>query len=592
MKKRTRLLQFEYSCAAAIFILSFGWSGCSSENAETALDALFVDAWEFRLKEDPLFATSAGDHRYNDRLPSVTIQDRVRRVEKTREFLGRLHRIDRDAVSPDDKISYDIFELLALDEIAEFEHKGYLMPITNRSGFHVSFADLPNRIPLETVQDYENYIVRLRLFDSYAQQYISIMQEGIRSGFVLPRIVLDGYEASIETHIVKDVTESVYYNPFDSFPSTVSDTDCDRFRESGKQAISRHVIPGYERFLNFMANEYVPACRQTISASDLPGGKSYYEYLVRHHTTLDLLTEEIHEIGRKEVSRIRAEMEGIIETVKFKGDFKTFVLFLRTDKKFYAKTPDGLLGRASSICKKMDGELPRLFKTLPRLPYGIKRIPEYIASKTTGAYYQAPTGDGTKAGFYFLNTHDLNSRPLYVLEALSFHEAVPGHHLQIALQQEMIDVPQFRRFAGLTAFVEGWALYSERLGLEVGFYTDPYSDFGRLTYEMWRACRLVVDTGIHALGWSRQQAIDFMAAHTALSLHEITTEVDRYISWPGQALAYKMGELKIRELRDRAETTLGERFDVREFHTVVLMNGSLPLDILEDQVNAFIAVRE
>jgi uncharacterized protein (DUF885 family) len=589
MKTRTRLLKFEYFCAAAIFILFFGRPGCSGENSHTKLDGLFKDAWEFRLTENPLFATSVGDHRYNDRLPSVTIQDRERRVEKTREYLGRLHRVDRDVLSPEDKISYDIFEHLALDEIAEFEHKAYLIPITNRSGFHVSFAELPNRIPLEAVRDYENYIARLQSFDSYTQQYISIMREGIKSGFVLARIVLEGYEASIESHIVGDITKSVYYKPFDSFPSTVSDADRDRFRESGKQAIFQHVIPGYESFLNFMANEYVPACRQTISASDLPGGKSYYEYLVRHHTTLDLSPEEIHEIGMKEVNRIREEMEGIIAKVKFRGDFKKFVYSLRTDPKFYAKTPEALLDRASSICKRMDGELPRLFETLPRLPYGIKRVPEYIAPKTTGAYYQAPTGDGTRAGFYFLNTYDLNSRPLYVLEALSFHEAVPGHHLQIALQQEMKDVPQFRRFAGLTAFVEGWALYSERLGLEVGFYTDPYSDFGRLTYEMWRACRLVVDTGMHSLGWSRQKAIDFMADHTALSLHEITTEVDRYISWPGQALAYKMGELKIRELRDRAQISLGEKFDVREFHAVVLENGSLPLDILEHQVNAFIS---
>jgi uncharacterized protein (DUF885 family) len=310
---------------------------------------------------------------------------------------------------------------------------------------------------------------------------------------------------------------------------------------------------------------------------------------VRKYTTLDVTPEEVHGIGIREVARIRKEMDAIIRKVEFKGDFKAFVEFLRTSPQFYAKTPEELEKEVAYVLKKMDGHLPELFKTLPRTPYGVKRIPDYLAPRTTTAYYQPPPGDGTRAGFYFLNTYNLKSRPLYEIEALSLHEAVPGHHLQLALQQELPDMPEFRRFAGFTVFIEGWALYSERLGLEVGFYQDPYRDFGRLTYEMWRACRLVVDTGIHHLGWTRKQAVQFMADNTALSIHNITAEVDRYIAWPGQALAYKMGELKIRALRKSAEKQLGTKFDIREFHEVVLGSGSVPLAVLEENVQHYIS---
>ena len=348
------------------------------------------------------------------------------------------------------------------------------------------------------------------------------------------------------------------------------------------------VIPGYQAFLDFMRDEYVPSARGSVGASAMPDGRAYYRFCVKKFTTLPLTPEEVHNTGLAEVKRIRDEMDTIRQRVKFEGDFAAFLQHLRTSEQFYPKTKAELLKQTSYELKRMDGLLPKLFKTLPRTPYGIREVPEYIAPQTTAAYYMPPAGDGTKAGFYYVNTYNLSSRPLYSIQALSLHEAVPGHHLQLALQQEMKGTPEFRKYARFTAFVEGWALYAERLGLEVGFYEDPYDDFGRLTYEIWRACRLVVDSGLHYFGWTRQQAIEFMEQNSGLSKHNIRAEGDRYIAWPGQALGYKIGELKIRELRKRAETELGDKFDIREFHDVILRQGAVPLDILESHVEAYI----
>ncbi len=576
-----------YFIAAVGLLLAAGHAAAQGR-ASAELEQLFDDQWEFRLKQDPLFATSVGDRRYNDKLPSVSEGDYERRLAKNRSFLERVKSIDREALTPQEGVSAAIFERLISDQILEYTFRSYLIPITNREGFHVFFPQLPEQVPLNTVEDYENYIARLKGFKKYAEQHIELMEIGIREGFTLPRVVLEDYQVAIEPHIVEDPSESLLYAPFERFPDTFSERERVRLAEQGAEAIARSVVPGYRAFLTFMTDEYYPAARETIAAVALPNGKAFYEYRVRRFTTLDLSPPEVHSIGLAEVRRIRAEMEEIIEEVDFFGGFDDFIEFLRSDPQFYVDDPEELLARSSLVLKRMDGRLPKLFKTLPRLPYGIRPIPDYIAPKTTTAYYSPGVADGTRAGFYNVNTYDLPSRPLYEIEALSFHEAVPGHHLQIALQQEIEGLPNFRRFAGVTAFVEGWALYSERLGLEVGFYQDPYSDFGRLSYEMWRACRLVVDPGIHYLGWTRQHAIDFMAANSALSLHNITAEVDRYIAWPGQAVAYKIGELKIRMLREEAESELGDRFDLREFHDVVLMGGAVPLGVLEKNVREYI----
>jgi uncharacterized protein (DUF885 family) len=556
--------------------------------ADVELQKLLDDAWEFALKEDPLLATSAGDRRYDDRLPDVSRAAIERRAAADREFLKRLEAIDRAALSPAERVNYDIFRRLKRDDLAEYEFRAYLMPITNRSGFHIEFAELPQRMALQTIADYENYIARLRGFQSYARAHIELLREAIRQGFVLPAVVLRDCEQPIEAQIVTEPDKSRLYEPLRDIPAIFPPAERQRLDQAAREAIVQSVVPGYAEFLEFMTKEYVPAARGEIGAWALPNGREYYRFRVRQFSTLEITPEEVHALGQSEVRRIRKEMAEVIKRTGFQGDFRAFVEHLRTEPRFYADSPEALMKEVALVLKKMDGQLPRLFKTLPRSPYGILPVPDYIAPRTTTAYYQPPPGDGSRAAVYFVNTYNLKTRPLYEVEALSLHEAVPGHHLQIALQQELGELPRLRRFHGFTVFVEGWALYAERLGLECGFYQDPYSDFGRLSYEAWRACRLVVDTGMHYLGWSRQQAIDFMAENTALTLLNITNEVDRYISWPGQALAYKLGELKIRELRKVAEEKLGPGFDVREFHDVVLLAGSVPLDVLEQNVSEYI----
>ena len=573
------------ACLACLLVIG---CGAPAQTPEDELYALFDEVWNYQMQEHPTWATSVGIHDYNDKLTSMTLEDIERRNQYSKDVLVRLDAIDRQSLSDEARINYDMFRRRVEDGLAEYEFNDHLIPITAESGFHTGFARLPERVPLATTQDYDNYIARLEAFGTYADEYMSLMREGVANGYVLPRVTLEGYESTIEPHVVDDAFKSVFWKPFEKFPNTVSAADHERLRDEGQAAIRDTVIPAYRSFLEFMISEYIPACRSTLGASELPNGVEYYAYLVRHHTTLDITPEEVHEIGLAEVARIRAEMMEIIDQLGFEGDFDEFLEFLRTDPQFFAETPEELLKEASFIAKKMDGQLPRFFKTLPRLPYGVEPVPEHIAPKyTAGRYVGAPLGS-TKPGYYWVNTYALESRPLWALPALTLHEAVPGHHLQNALRQELADLPNFRRFSGVNAYGEGWGLYSEWLGIEAGIYEDLYQHFGRLTYEMWRACRLVVDTGIHAMGWSRQQVIDFLAANTALSLHEITTETDRYISWPGQALAYKMGQIKIMELRRRAEDELGEKFDVREFHDVIMLNGPVPLTVLEDQVDGYI----
>jgi uncharacterized protein (DUF885 family) len=567
-----------------------GTAATEPENSAAAqLQALFDEHWEWTLRESPLFATAVGDDRYDDRLGDVRVQDHARRLERERDWLARLEAIDREALPEDDRVHYDVFGRLRQDAIREGEHRGYLMPITNRGGFHISFPDLPDRVPLRTVQNYEDYISRLQGFAEWTRQHIELMRTGVAEGFTLPAVVLEGAEEAITPHIVDDPEASLLWRPFERFPEQIGAADRERLRSVAREAITTSVVPGYQEFLTFMQEEYIPAGRETIAVAVIPDGESYYQHRVQLFTTLDDATpRQIHETGLSEIRRIRGEMDAIIERVGFDGSFQDFLEFLRTDPQFYAEMPEELMKEVAYVLKEMDGRMPELFRTLPRMPYGIRPVPDHIAPRTTTAYYMRPAGDGSRAGFYYVNTYNLPARPLYEVEALSLHEAVPGHHHQIALQQEL-DLPAFRRFGGFTVFTEGWALYAERLGLEVGFYEDPYSDFGRLIYEAWRAARLVVDPGMHALGWSRQQAIDFMRENTGLTLHNIETEVDRYIAWPGQALAYKTGELKIRELREEAERALGDAFDVRDFHDVVLLSGAVPLDVLEENVRAWIA---
>jgi uncharacterized protein (DUF885 family) len=560
-----------------------------------ALQALFAEDWQLSLREDPLFATAVGDNRYNDRLPAMAPADLERRKARTEATLGRLHAIDRARLGEADRVSYDLFERELADALAEYRFKTWRQMITAEGGFHSDFARLSEEMPFATVKDYDNYIARLRAFPLFARQNTELLRQGLASGYTLPRVVMNGYTDAIALHVLDDqalagagISRSVFWQPFEHFPPAVAAAERERLRQAGRAAIREALVPAYRDFLAFMRDEYIPHARTTISAADLPDGRERYAWLVRHFTTLDLTPEAVHAIGLREVDRIHAEMLQVMAQTGWKQGLPEFLQFLRTDPRFYPRTAEELLGRAALIAKRMDGKLPSLFKRLPRQPYGIAPVPADIAPKYTGGRYNGAPIDSRRAGTYWVNTYALDTWPFYNLEALTFHEAVPGHHLQGALQQELRDLPEFRRFVYIEAFGEGWGLYSEWLGLEAGFYQDPYSNFGRLGYEIWRACRLVVDTGIHAMGWSRQRAIDYMAANTALSHHEIETEVDRYISWPGQALAYKMGEMKIKELRRAAETALSDRFDVRDFHDAVLHNGTVTLPILESQVHEYI----
>jgi uncharacterized protein (DUF885 family) len=553
------------------------------------LHAIFDEAWAVALREDPLFATSIGDNRYDDRLPSLTAADRERRAAYANGILARLHGIDRTRLGRTDRVSYELFERDLEDTLTEERFKTWRMSITAEGGFHTDFSRQPAELPFASVRDYDNYIARLRAFPAFAQQNIAMLREGIATGFTQPRVVLAGFTAGIEMHIVEDVQRSVFWEPFKRFPAALPAAERQRLERAGEAAIREAVVPSYRAFLDFMTRDYIPHARTTISAADLPDGRAWYADRVRHFTTLELTPGEVHALGLREVERIHGEMMAVLHQVGFKGDLPAFLEFLRTDPRFYARTADELLKDAAWIAKRMDGKLPALFKTLPRQPYGIEPVPADLAPKYTGGRYNGAPEEGRRAPMYWVNTYALPSRPLYTLESLTLHESVPGHHLQGALAQELTGLPEFRRFTYIEAYGEGWGLYSEWLGLEAGFYTDPYSNFGRLTYEMWRACRLVVDTGLHAMGWSRDRVIAFMAANTALSHHEIETETDRYIAWPGQALAYKMGEMKIKALRREAEQALGQRFDVREFHDAVLQSGAVTLPILEQQVHDYIA---
>ncbi|HEV8199822.1 MAG TPA: DUF885 domain-containing protein, partial [Candidatus Polarisedimenticolia bacterium] len=440
-------------------------------------------------------------------------------------------------------------------------------------------------------KDYENYLARLAAFPAWMDQNLERMREGLKRGITVPKATMAGIETSIAPLASGPPGKHPVYEPFTAFPATLAEADTTRLAARAKQVIAEQVIPGYARFLEFMRKDYVPGCRDTIAATALPDGDAFYRHEIRTFTSLDLDPKEVHELGLKEVARIRSEMEQVIAKTGFKGDLAAFQKFLREDPRFYAKTPEALLKEASYIAKRMDAKLPSLFGRLPRQPYGVQPVPAALAPKYTSGRYSGSPIDGTEPGWYWVNTYALETRPLYNLEALTLHEAVPGHHLQGALAKENTDLRPFRRYSYISAYGEGWGLYCEWLGIEAGFYTDPYSEFGRLGYQSWRASRLVVDTGIHAFGWTRQQAIDYLVANTSLPVHEATTETDRYISWPGQALSYYIGYLKIRELRAQAEKDLGERFDRRAFHDEILGHGSVPLPVLERLIRDWISAR-
>lgn len=554
-----------------------------------SLQQLFQEEWDFRLSEHPVFATSTGDMRFNDRLPGMQEQEFARRAEALRGFTRRLKAIDSAALSSAERLDYDLFSWELQIQLGELEYGAYYIPVTKEFGEPVNLPHVVLVTPFHSVHDYEQYIHRLEGFAGMADEIIALARAGAARGCLPARWAMSGVVNSFRAHATAPIQQSVFFQPFANFPAAAPEAAHAHLRAAGQQAIERSVQPGYAALADFFEKEYLPQIPADQATPRLPDAPGYYNFCIRRYTSLDLTAEAVHQTGLDEVARIKAEMGAVMRSVGFQGSLRAFSDSLRRDPRFFVDTPDQLMKEVAYLMKRIEGQLPGMFKTLPRTPFGLRETPAHLAPTSTSAYYFLPGGDGTTAGFYYVNTYDLKSRPLYEYEALSMHEAVPGHHLQIALQLELENVPPFRKWSETTAFVEGWALYSERLGLEMGFYQDPYTNFGRLVYEMWRAVRLVVDTGLHAFGWARQQAIDYLAENTALSLLNIANEVDRYIAWPGQALAYKIGELKIRALRRRAEDALGARFNVREFHDVLLRAGGIPLTVLEKTIDEWIA---
>ena len=548
----------------------------------------FHDQWEQGLKNYPEFATYLGDHRYNNRLTDMSIAAIHKRNIQTQESNKIILTINRKMLSTEYKLYYDLYADKLQREMERQKFKEYLMPINQMGGIQIDAPNLVDVSPFNTYDDYKNYLQRLNGLSVKIDQIITLMKMGIKEKIMPPQIVLASVPEQIRKQFSYPINESPFYNPFHNFPDNFDDELQQSLIDEGEKIILSKVFPAFARLEDFFSNEYLPNARKKIAVSSLPNGKDYYQYLVKDYTTTDLSIQEIHDTGLSEVDRIYTEMEKIIVKLEFEGSFNDFLEHLRTDPKFYYDDAEQLLNGYRVICKKADAELPKFFMILPRIPYGVKPIPEYQAPSSPTAYYHAPDSDGKRAGFFWANTYQLDTRPKYEMTVLTLHEAVPGHHLQIALANELENVPEFRKHAGYTAYVEGWALYAESLGEDMGLYKDLYDKFGQLTYEMWRACRLVIDTGIHAYGWSRTEAINYLLANAAKTKHDAEVEIDRYIVWPGQALAYKIGELKIKELKNQAKEKLKDEFDIRKFHHIILKDGAVPLNILENKILNYI----
>ena len=556
--------------------------------AAKSLHALFDADWEQQLRENPLGASYLGDARYNDRLPDLSPAAIQASEQAVRDSRAKLLAIDRAALSEADQLNYDLYQRQLDDSIAGFRFHGEQMQVNQMDGVHTLADGVLQVLRFERGKDYDDWLARLRAYGVYMDQTIALMRQGMASGWLPPKTIMRRVPAQIVAQIVARPEDSAYYAPFATMSANVSAPDQAKLRAKAKVAISEVVLPALQRFQSFFNDAYLPACRDSAAAGGLPDGKAYYDYLAHYHTTTDLSSAQIHEIGLKEVARIRGEMEKIRVEVGFKDDLPAFFTYLRTDPKFHYNNGEQLLAAYRALAKRVDPELTRLFGTLPRAPYGVVPIPDNLAPDTTTAYYNPGSADGRRAGSYYVNLYKPETRLIWEMLPLTLHESVPGHHLQISLANELPEQPMFRRQSGFTAFVEGWALYAEQLGYEMGLYSDPYDRMGQLTYEMWRAVRLVVDTGMHSQGMSRQQAIDYFKANAPKSDNDITNEIDRYLATPGQALAYKIGQMKISQLRAKAKARLGEHFDLRAFHDELLGAGALPLSVLETRMDAWI----
>lgn len=579
---------FFVAALAALAILPARAQQGSQRNAP--LHALFAEEWERSLRESPENASYNGDRRYNDRWTDASLDAIAAREAGDRSALERLEAIDRATLSATDQLDYDTFHWQLQHSVERQKFREYLLPIGHQGGPQ-TIDGIAEVLPFATIEDYEDWLKRLQALPVVVAQVMLLMDEGVKAGNLPPRVLMQRVPAQIAAQVVDQPEKSGFYKPFLKMPEGIADAQRARLQAEAGRIITSDVVPAYRRLQAYFNDEYLPRTRDSIAASDLPDGKAYYDFLAGYYTTTDLSADEIHDIGLKEVARIRAEMEKVKANTGFHGSLDEFFTFLRTDPRFFHKTPEALLNAYRALSKRIDPELVKVFKTIPRLPYGVRPIPDAIAPDTTTAYYQPGASDGTRPGYYYVNLYKPEMRPTWEMMPLSLHEAVPGHHFQFARGLELPDAPMFRRTAYFVAYSEGWGLYAEQLGFEMGLYDDPYDHFGQLTYEMWRAVRLVVDTGMHAKGWSRERAIAYFKDNAPKTDQDIVNEVDRYIAWPAQALAYKVGQLKISALRAKAQRELGAKFDLRAFNDTVLETGSVPLDTLERHVDAWIAAQ-
>jgi uncharacterized protein (DUF885 family) len=560
-------------------------------NASKALNQLFADEWERGLVESPENASANGDKRFNDRWTDFSLAAIARREGEDRAALEKLHAIGRTGLSPADQLNYDTFEWQLQRNIERQKFHEYLQPVSHQGG--VQTADgLAEVLPFASVKDYQDWIKRMQAVPTLVDQSIALMREGMQAGNVPPKVLMQRVPAQIAAQIVDDPTKSPFYRPFLAFNDAIPAGDREALRAQAQAVVRDRLVPAYRQLATFFNSEYLPKARDSIAAADLPNGKAYYDFLARYYTTTDLSAAQIHAIGLKEVARIRGEMEQVKGQTGFKGSMADFFTYLRTDPRFFEKTPAALLTHYRALAKRIDPELVKVFRIIPRQPYGVRPIPDNIAPDTTTAYYQQGASDGSRPGYYYVNLYKPEVRPTWEMMPLTLHEAVPGHHFQFARGLELPDAPMFRKTAYFVAYGEGWGLYAEQLGYPMGLYDDPYDHFGQLTYEMWRAVRLVIDTGMHSMGWSREKAIAYFKDNAPKTDQDITNEVDRYIGTPGQALAYKIGQMKISELRARAQRELGPKFDLRDYDDAVLETGSVPLDALERHIDAWIAARK
>lgn len=576
--------------AVVLCVLACGVAVAASAPQDT-FERLLQDVQAFRGRSVTLAAPEGTPARYARRMEDVSAERYDNEARALEGFAARLAAIDRATLPPAVQTDAEILSRQLRDRINELRFRGFEMPVGSREGFHFSLPALPDRFTFTSVEAYDSYIASLQSFRAHTAQRIAAMRAGLTAGRALPRQVLDDYDAPVAAQIHSDITASPLYRPFTQVPERFSAEDTARIRRDGAAALRESVMPALQDFLEFLRREYIPGAPTTMGLSAMPDGEAFYRHRIRMHTTLELSPREVHDTGLREVARLRAEMEQVKARAGFAGTLAEFMRFLQTDPTFRVSTEEAYLQAVAMAAKRMDGELPRLFSNLPRTPFRVRAMPEHIAIRQSAGYYDSGAADGSRAGWVNINTSDLAARPLYVVEALTFHEGAPGHHLQIMRTQESTTLSSFRKGLGITVFTEGWGLYAERLGRDVGFYTDPYSDFGRLTYEIWRAVRLVVDSGVHAFGWSRERAIAYMADNTGFQRGPATAETDRHITEAGQGLAYTFGLLKILDLRARAEAALGDRFDIRAFHEAILANGPLPLDLLDRHVTAWIDAR-